>query len=31
MNELDVKFRGGRSKEKDSELSESLMKEIYKG
>lgn len=31
LNELDVKFRGGRSKEKDSELSASMMKEIYKG
>lgn len=31
LNELDVKFKGGKSKEKDYELSAKLMSEIYKG
>ena len=31
LNELDVKFKGGKSKEKETELSANLMKEIYKG
>ena len=31
LNELDVKFKGGKSKENDSELSAKLMSEIYKG